>query len=281
MTKAAQVTRIAVQAPYDHGWVMSYLAQRALPSLEAVRDNCYRRRVALRNCGWGWVSIAWDGSHICIDFSECADITRDEREDIVRRVRRVFDTDAQAAAIHEHLMADSVLGTWVVEAPGLRVPGAWDGYETAVRAILGQQVSVARATELATKLVQEYGAGHFPAAADLARREVAELGMPGRRGRAISTVARGLDEGRLSLSAAPDFAEKWLAIEGIGPWTVNYLRLRVLKDPDAFPHNDWVVLKRLEATPAQALRTATPWQPWRAYALMYIWYSAARLRSHS
>jgi 3-methyladenine DNA glycosylase/8-oxoguanine DNA glycosylase len=203
---------------------------------------------------------------------------------LLRRLGRVFDLPTDGATLHKHLSADSFLAPWVNAAPGLRVPGAWDGFETCVRAILGQQVSVARGTELANAMIARYGGGDFPSPEQLVDKQIAELGMPGNRGRAISTVAQQVIDQGVTFDEglkAEAFVEALTQIKGIGPWTVNYIRLRVLKDPDAFPHNDWVVLKQLETTPAKAKLQAEPWQPWRAYGLMYLWYAASVRRAES
>ena len=167
-------------------------------------------------------------------------------------------------------------------APGLRVPGAWDGFETAVRAVLGQQVSVARGTALADEMVARYGQGVFPAPDEIMGQDVAELGMPGRRGRAVAELARRIHHGELSLDEGHPFEalqQALVDIDGIGPWTANYIRMRVAKDPDAFPDNDWVVLKQLDCSAAAARKLAADWRPWRAYALMYLWFAAGHVRA--
>ena len=187
---------------------------------------------------------------------------------------RLFDLGVDSRAIDRALKKAPALRASVVAAPGLRVPGAWDGFESAVRAVLGQQVSVARGTELANRMVDTYGDGDFPSPLQLMHQEIAELGMPGNRGRAISTMSGWVAEQALTLLEGEDteaFVQQIASIQGIGPWTQNYMRLRIVKDVDAFPYNDWVVLKQLQTTPAQALKHAESWRPWRAYALMHIW----------
>jgi DNA-3-methyladenine glycosylase II/AraC family transcriptional regulator of adaptative response / DNA-3-methyladenine glycosylase II len=205
---------------------------------------------------------------------------------LLSRVVRLFDVRVDGDLIDRTLLGAShrYLKQSVAQAPGLRVPGAWDGFETAVRAVLGQQVSVARGTELANRMVEAYGEGDFPAPDQLRHQEIAELGMPGNRGRAISTLAEWVDMDGYTLlegQASESFVQGLGAVKGIGPWTQNYMRLRVVKDVDAFPHNDWVVLKQLKTTPAQALKLADCWRPWRAYALMHIWRMAGLQRNVS
>ena len=157
------------------------------------------------------------------------------------------------------------------------MPGAWDGFESAVRAVLGQQVSVARGTELANRMIEAYGGGDFPAPTQLVHQDIAELGMPGNRGRAISTLSQWVSQQARALLEGEDteaFVEQIASIKGIGPWTQNYMRLRIVKNVDAFPHNDWVVLKQLQTTASQAIKLSASWRPWRAYALMHIWRMA-------
>jgi AraC family transcriptional regulator of adaptative response / DNA-3-methyladenine glycosylase II len=159
------------------------------------------------------------------------------------------------------------------------VPGAWDGFETAVRAILGQQVSVARATVLAAAMIERYGEGRFPTPEALVDATPAEIGMPGNRGRAISNLARAVRDGDIALHDGVDpeaLAESLTGLAGIGPWTAAYVGMRVAKDPNAFPDSDWVILKMLGVRPAAARRLAREWQPWRAYAVMYLWFAAGQ-----
>jgi AraC family transcriptional regulator of adaptative response / DNA-3-methyladenine glycosylase II len=274
--------RLAIRLPYDFDWVFMYLQRRALTGIERVEGGpgawSFERLVTRDAEGEVWLRVRQSGDELVATLP----ITDHEPlHHLLTRVRRVFDLNADGHTLHETLQQDSRLGTWVRQAPGLRVPGAWDGFELAVRAVLGQQVSVARGTELANKMVARYGAGLFPTPVQLVDKEVAELGMPGRRGRAISRMAQLVDAGQLVVDECQDyemFAEQLTSIEGIGPWTANYIRMRALKDPDAFPDNDWVVLKELQCTAAQARRASASWQPWRAYALMYLWYAVGQKR---
>lgn len=269
---------LPVREPYNFDWVFSYLRKRALTGIELVQggpgDWCYQRRLSGPSGAPAWLQVEQSGGELRarIPLAEVPLHT------VLHRIRRLFDLNADGATLHDFFVDDARLGPLVQQAPGLRVPGAWDGFETAVRAVLGQQVSVARGTELANRMIQAYGAGEFPRADQLVDKQVAELGMPGRRGRAISLLAQQVLQGQLDFDEAQDFdalQNQFEAIVGIGPWTANYVRMRVLKDPDAFPANDWVVLKQLGCTAAAARRQAAAWQPWRAYALMYIWYAAA------
>lgn len=265
---------LPVRQPYNFEWVFDYLGTRAIDGVEAVQGHRYVRQLPNQQ---GSVVVVREGQQLRVQLP----LGVESIYTLVRRVVRVFDLDADSVTIDTHLQRDGKLAPWVKKAGGLRVPGAWDGFETAVRAILGQQVSVVRATELANALIQRYGQGSFPTPAQLYGKEIAEIGMPGRRGRAISRLAQAVVDREIDFSDACDqdqLTAALMAIPGIGPWTVNYIKLRVCKDPNAFVHNDWVVLKQLATTPAKALARADAWQPWRSYALMYLWFAAAQRR---
>ena len=264
---------LPVQGPYDLDWVFDYLAARALQGIETVKDRHYQRRVSPSGAPSVFVNVYARNRtlHTRIPLN-CG-----PARSWLARVVRLFDLGVDSRVIDRALKKAAVLGASVAGAPGLRVPGAWDGFESAVRAVLGQQVSVARGTELANRMIEAYGGGDFPAPTQLVHQEIAELGMPGNRGRAISTLSQWVAQQARALLEGEDteaFVEQIASIKGIGPWTQNYMRLRIVKNVDAFPHNDWVVLKQLQTTPAQALTLSASWRPWRAYALMHIWRMA-------
>ena len=270
--------QLPIMPPYDFDWVFAYLQGRALAGIETVKGHAYARRISRRGEPESWVRVRRNRIRGRDGLLAQLPLTGEPVYQLLSRLMRVFDLYADGAAIHAALQDKSVLASWVNQAPGLRVPGAWDGFETSVRAILGQQVSVARGTELADKMVAKYGEGDFPSPDQLLHRPIAELGMPGARGEAISQLAQRVLSDGVPLAEGPEterFINGLERIPGIGPWTQNYMRLRVAKNPDAFPHNDWVVLKQLNLTPARARDLATAWQPWRAYALMYLWFAAA------
>ncbi len=284
--------RLPVRAPYDAAWVFEFLARRALSGFEVVEGHRYRRRVMDESGRDHWVTVAWNGEALELTVPVAC---RVPLSDLLVRVRRVFDLDADPIAIAADLGADPLLAPLIQACPGLRVPGAWNGFETAVRAILGQQVSVARATDLAQRLLDRYGQDCLVRPPALAAATPAEIGMPGRRGAAISLLAEAVAGGDVDLEdgAADDLQSRLCAIPGIGPWTAGYVAMRVTRDPDAYPVNDWVVLKMLEAELDQgdagdpggaggraAIRAAAAgragsradhWRPWRAYAVMYLW----------
>ena len=274
------VLKLPIRGLYDFDWMFEYLKRRALGGLEEVTGRSgnwrYSRRVPL-GCEEGCLHVFQDEESLGVELP----LGGEPLHGMLTRIRRMFDLDADGHTIHESLFEDPLLGEWVRARPGLRVPGAWDGFETAVRAILGQQVSVERGTELATRMIAGYGQGWFPHAEQLVQRDIAELGMPGNRGRAISSLARQVLDGSIVLDDAQDFAAAAAQIQsvrGIGPWTANYVRMRVSKDPDAFPDNDWVVMKALHTDARGARHRAEAWRPWRAYALMYVWQASAVLR---
>jgi len=214
---------------------------------------------------------------------------------IISRVRAVFDLAADPEAIAEHLADDPVLAPMVAARPGLRVPGAWDGFELAVRAILGQQITVVAATRLAGRIVEAWGeplpetasgiAGltHiFPTPERLAHADIAALGMPRSRGAALNGMAaavrddpkifgpqRGLDEAIAQLKG----------LAGVGEWTAQYIAMRQLREPDAFPAADVGLMRALTGpdgarpSPVQLLGRAERWRPWRAYAALHLWTS--------
>ncbi len=269
---------LSIRGPYDFDWVFAYLRKRALSGLEEVRGEAgcwlFRRRFTDGEGRHHWVEVHQQKDALQVVLP----LTDVPLHNLLTRIRRVFDLHADGETIHEFLCKDALLGAVVRAVPGLRVPGAWDGFETAVRAVLGQQVSVERGTVLANKMVTSYGAGCFPSPAQLCDRQIGELGMPGRRGQAIALLAQQVRDGNIGFDDSSHFDEvqqQLQAIAGIGPWTANYIRMRVLKDPDAFPDNDWVVLKVLQCTAAKARAQSESWQPWRAYALMYLWYTSS------
>lgn len=216
---------------------------------------------------------------------------------VLSRLRDLLDLDANPDAIARHLARAGVVAS-VADFAGVRIPGALDGFALAVRAILGQQVSVRGATTVMGRLVDRYGepydGGHpalsrlMPTAATLARLrtgDIASLGMPGARADAVLALARAVDAGDVQLVPGGDAARTMralTALPGIGDWTAHYIAMRALRWPDAFPAND-LVLRRAAGnlTAAQLIRQAEPWRPWRAYAAMHLWRSAAAEPSHA
>jgi AraC family transcriptional regulator of adaptative response / DNA-3-methyladenine glycosylase II len=213
---------------------------------------------------------------------------------IVQRVRSVFDLDAPVADIEAVLARDSKIGELLQARPGVRVPGAWDGFELVVRAILGQQISVKAATTLAGRIVKRYGrkvdvsAGPgidvpgylFPSPQRLMRARMNDMGLVGSRAATIRRIARAVVDGDISFDASQnvaEFCESLTAIRGIGEWTAQYVAMRALKDPDAFPASDLGLLRAFDQPgqkrlrPAELKQRADAWRPWRAYAALLLW----------
>jgi AraC family transcriptional regulator, regulatory protein of adaptative response / DNA-3-methyladenine glycosylase II len=253
--------------------VLRFLAARAIPGLEEVAGAVYRRSLQVGDRATV-VEIGADG-------------IRAARPEAVARCRRLLDLDADTARIDAHLERDPLLAPLVRRRPGLRVPRATDGFELAVRAILGQQVTLAAARRTGARLVALCGrplaepvgaVTHlFPTAAALADADSLALGVPRRRAAAIRALARAdLD---LGPDADRDAATRaLLALPGVGPWTASYVAMRALGDSDAFPPGDAAVRRALErlgqdGRPAAAQRLAERWRPWRSYALMHLWRS--------
>ena len=281
--------RLSVQTPFDGGWLMAFLTARALPGVEEVLPGGYRRSVSLPHAP-GVVDVVPQADHV-----EATLHVHDHRDldAAIDACRRLLDLDRDPAPVAAHLGADPVIGGLVTAAPGRRVPGHPDGCELAVRAVLGQQVSVKAATKLATRLVGDLGrplpvpvgaVTHlFPTVDAIAALDPQSLPMPRNRGRTLVGIAAELACGRLLLSDAVDRAETvtaLLALPGIGPWTAGYIAMRALRDPDAFTPGDAGVRHGLsqlgcEAGAQAEQRVAEAWRPYRAYAVQHLWALAA------
>lgn len=265
---------IQAAEPFDGASVLGFLEARAVAGVEEVKGGSYRRSVSLNN-GGGMVLVRPQpaGVRVELDLEDAADA-----DEALARVRRLFDVDTDPIAIAEVLGADPLLRPLVRERPGLRVPGAVDGFEMAVRAIVGQQVSVAGARTVLGRLVETHGARSargrlFPAAAALAEADPASFPFPRRRGAALVEVARLVAAGKLRLEPDSDPVEtraRLLAISGIGPWTVSYISMRALGDRDAFPRGDVALLRALRGFDHP---DPDRWRPWRSYAVMHLWRS--------
>jgi AraC family transcriptional regulator of adaptative response / DNA-3-methyladenine glycosylase II len=259
---------IPAAEPFDGGSVLGFLEARAVAGVEEVKGGSYRRSVSLKN-GAGRISVrpGRSGVRVELDLDDAADA-----DDALVRVGRLFDVDADPTAIEAVLGADPLLGPLVTARPGLRVPGAVDGFELAVRAIVGQQVSVAGARTVLGRLVGEDGG--FPRADILARADPGGFPFPRARGAALVEVARLVAAGELRLEPDADVEDtraRLLAIPGIGPWTVSYIAMRALGDRDVYLPGD-VALRRA----LQGVGDIDPdrWRPWRSYAVMHLWHGS-------
>ena len=277
------------EPPYDWAGMREFLRCRAIPGVERVGDGCYSRTIQLDGRK-GRVSVRpGDGNalHATIRFPRLSTLPS-----IIARLRRVFDLGADPLPISAHLAKDVALTRLVAERPGLRVPGAWDGFELAIRAVLGQQISVAAAVRLAGRLVATYGetltepdrelTHVFPSPEALARADLTTLGMPRSRAAALSAVAAAVvaDPDVLCASRGLDEAIRRLrSIPGVGEWTAQYIALRQLREPDAFPAADVGLVRALaqlegrRRSSRELAAHADRWRPWRAYAAQHLWAS--------
>lgn len=284
---------LGYQAPLRFGELLAFFRERALAGVELVGEERYARAVRLEGPGGevtGWVRVEDDAAHnrLAVTMSEalapCA-------PQIAARVGRMFDVSCNPQAVAAGLQAlERSLPGSVRE--GTRLPGCFDPFETACRAVLGQQVSVAAANKLAARIVERYGtpvetgvAGltHvFPTPAGILALGAIEdalgpLGVIKTRSRVIAQIAAMLESGELDFGPkahAPEQVEALLAVKGIGPWTANYIAMRALSHPDAFLESDAGVAKALPGmTPRQRAQLAQEWRPWRSYAVISLWNS--------
>jgi AraC family transcriptional regulator of adaptative response / DNA-3-methyladenine glycosylase II len=285
ITGAIQL-RLAYRRPADLSSLLDFLAARAVPGIEEVDGRTYRRSLVLPHAT-GVVELTPDDGYLA------ATLRLADHRDLaaaVARCRRLFDLDADSAGIDLALSADEILAPLVARSPGRRLPRAADGTELAVRAVLGQQVSVAAARSIAGRLVMEYGkpldatiggvTHAFPTAEALAEIDPAAFPMPRTRQRTLHELVSRLADGRMRIDAGVDWDEterKLLEVPGIGPWTAGYIRMRALGDPDVFLATDLGVRQGMARAglafdePRAAEAAADRWRPWRSYAQLHIW----------
>jgi AraC family transcriptional regulator, regulatory protein of adaptative response / DNA-3-methyladenine glycosylase II len=299
--------RLRYRPPYDWAAMQAYLRGRAIDGVERLDGERYTRSVA-HGGAVGTVEIVHapdrESLGVTIRFPRARALPA-----IIARVRRVFDLDADVASIGAHLAQDRLLAPLVAKRPGLRVPGGWDGFELAVRAVLGQQVTVEAGRRLAVQLVEicggrlpadarresgelgelgEEGDGPvsrvFPTAAQVAAADLSGLGMPGaRRATLVAIALAALAEPRLfePLATIEDTVARLCAIRGVGDWTAHYIALRAAREPDAFPATDVGLLRGaadrngVRPSPSALVARAERWRPWRAYAAQHLWTADA------
>ena len=283
------VLRLAYRPPYDWMHIRSFLAARAIPRIEVAQDEGYARTVATPEGGWAIVQVRHvEGEHALELRVTCANATSLLQLSSV--ARRVFDLESDPATIGLALADDPILGPLLNRRPGLRIPGVWDPFECAVRAVVGQQVTLSAGLTLVGRLVER--AGHpiatpvpelthlFPTPAAVLAADLRGLGLTGGRIDALKGLAKALVDGKLDFSAAAeDVVGQLTSIRGIGAWTAHYVALRALGEPDAFPSADLVLRrvaagtdKELSASAVEKLSEA--WRPWRAYAAIHLWSAA-------
>ena len=280
---------LSYRPPYDWGALAGFLGARAVAGVESLDDGRYRRTVRIAQDGkdhLGWVEVAPSAKKPALRIAVSASLAR-VLPPVLSRVKALMDLACNPVEV------SAVLGSLARGHAGMRVPGAFDGFEVAVRAILGQQVTVAGARTVAGRFAAALGepvetpfaalATVFPTAArvaDARLARIARLGMPGARARTILALARAVAEGGLVLMPNADIEptlERLRALPGVGEWTAQYIAMRALAWPDAFPNSDLGVLKALGTKdPRRALAAAEAWRPWRAYAVMHLWQSLSK-----
>jgi AraC family transcriptional regulator of adaptative response / DNA-3-methyladenine glycosylase II len=280
--------------PYDWPAMLAFLRRRAIPGVERVSSDLYARSMQLDGAQ-GTVAVQpVDGNALraTVRFPKVSALPL-----IIARLRRVFDLAADPVAIAAHLAKDSALAPLVMARPGLRVPGAWDGFELAIRAVLAQQITVSAAVRLAGRLVSAHGdrltepegdlTHMFPRPESLAAADMTSLGMPGSRAAALSAVAAAaLADAHLfdATSGLDDAVRRLRSIRGVGEWTAQYIALRQLREPDAFPAADIGLMRAIASregrvySSSELLDRANRWRPWRAYAAQHLWASESGAR---
>jgi len=281
--------------PYDWHALLGFLAARAIPGVERVHEGRYARTFALgASHGVLEVSAAHEQNHLLavIHTNELSTLGA-----VVARLRRLFDLDADSRAIDGCLADCPRLRARVLARPGIRVPGAWDGFELAVRAVLGQQISVAAATTFAGRIAAALGSQLpaevatsvlaprllFPTPRVLATADLRAIGLTGARAQTLTNLALAVDASPRLLSARPTLeasVAELAALPGVGPWTAHYIALRALNEPDALPTGDLGLLRALtiergRPTARELTQLAEAWRPWRGYAAMRLWMQPA------
>ncbi|WP_206999867.1 DNA-3-methyladenine glycosylase family protein [Trinickia mobilis] len=294
---AAATLELPFKAPYDWPRVLRFFAGRASPGVEAVEDGAYRRAIEWQGAA-GTLTVRRHARKHCLVASIEGSASQ-HANTLAPHLAKMFDLGANPAEIGGHLARDPWLKPLVEAVPGLRVPGAWSGFELVVRAIVGQQVSVKAATTIVGRLVTRAGkriddhphggtAWRFPTPAALASADLEKIGMPGKRVAALQGFAQAVASGAVPLDAASAppadltaLRAALLALPGIGPWTVEYVAMRAWRDADAWPYADLVLMQSLVARDATLSRPAAQrartqaWRPWRAYAAMHFWNEVA------
>jgi AraC family transcriptional regulator of adaptative response / DNA-3-methyladenine glycosylase II len=276
---------LASTAPIDVAATLGFLGRRAIPGVESYEAGRYTRTIRAPG------GPARDGISAAAGGVTCELDLADERDlpVVVARVRRLLDLDADPGAIDAALGGDPVLGALVAARPGLRAPGAVDGFELAIRAVVGQQISVSGARTILGRIASEHGsrafagaAGRlFPGAARLATIDPASLPMPRARARTVLAIAEACASGDLRLDPEADRAREHaalLALPGVGPWTADYIRMRALGDPDVLLATDLGVRRSAAALGLELADGRPRWAPWRSYATHHLWAGSRRIK---
>jgi len=278
----AYVFRLDFRPPYNWKRLLEFLAARATPGVEAVQDGRYRRSISLSG-GHGILEVSFEEQKnelaACVQFDDPRSLLF-----IIERARAMFDLNADWSVIAKTLRADPALARAVDAEAGLRVPGGWNGFELTVRAILGQQVSVKGATTLAGRIAEAFGrpsspaegVSHlFPTPEVLADADLTRIGLTAARARTVRALARAVCDRTISFDGVVDLGAlraRLCEVPGIGKWTAEYVAMRALCDPDAFPAGDLHLRRKAGGCTERELeRRSESWRPWRAYATMLLW----------
>jgi AraC family transcriptional regulator, regulatory protein of adaptative response / DNA-3-methyladenine glycosylase II len=268
--------------PYDWEALIAFLSARATPGVEFVEPHRYRRTVSVgASSGTIDITAGGDNSSLRLDvrMRDAAVVPA-----VVARVRRMFDVAFDTSLLAACVAGDPLLGPRLAARPGIRLPRAWDPFELAVRAVLGQQVSVRAATTLASRIASTYGTPVddgdlltrlFPRPDQLRDAPLESLGVMPARARTVRALASAVQDGGVTLDTAGDghaTAAALMALPGIGPWTAAYIAMRGFGEADAFPSGDLVLQRAAGGCTARALEAQSQaWRPWRAYAVMLLW----------
>jgi AraC family transcriptional regulator of adaptative response / DNA-3-methyladenine glycosylase II len=283
--------RLRFRPPYNWTGMLEFLAARCTPGVELVHKNCYRRSISLQG-KHGWFEVSFDEQNhnlvARVHFGDSRLLFA-----ISERVRQMFDLNADCDVIASTLAGDSALARLVKARAGLRLPGCWDPFELTVRAILGQQITVKGATTLAGRIAKAFGeplaaceglTHLFPTPDVLAKANLVTVGLTKARAETIRALAKAVLQGGIRFDGVIDsetFISRLTQISGIGRWTAQYIAMRALGDPDAFPSGDIALMRSLGVATGRDLELrAEAWRPWRAYAAIYLWSTAAERRSH-
>lgn len=270
--------QLSYRPPYAWNNMINFLKHRAVVGMELVEGESYQRLITYGEVrGWFKAKLV-ENNKIAIEFklNQNANIL-----ELVTRIKNIFDLDADPFRIEQALQEDQQLAPWLKQHPGLRIPGGWDGFELAIRAVIGQKISVKGARTLLTRLVDLCGeqqtldaslplAKFFPSPENILAADLSKIGLPAARIETLKTLAREVAHKNLVLDGTEDFEEtckKLLAIKGIGPWTVEYIAMRALRNPNAFPETDLAIQKKITYLKLNPKK----WTPWRAYAAILLW----------
>lgn len=279
---------LSYRPPFDWSGMLAFFGERAIPGVEWVDGGVFHRTIRIDGTA-GRISVTHAARGPALKLAVALSDSRNLLP-LAERVRRIFDLDANMPAIHGVLCIDPLLKKRIAKSPGLRLPGAWDPFETAVRAVVGQQISVKGARTIIGRIAEKAGpcfdhhnlpglTRFFPTPEELCACDLGIIGMPSKRVATVKALSGAVAGGEIDLQvndALETFIEKLTRIPGIGDWTAQYIAMRALGEPDAFPAADLGLIKALQEdgrrpTPKQVCERAEAWRPWRSYAALLLW----------